>query len=364
MEITNQNLICVNSTNKRQSNLEAFRIIAMFVIVLHHYIVNSGILDILLTESISFKNFLFLFLGAFGKTATNCFVLITGYFMCKSKITLLKVFKLLFEVMFYNVIIYIIFASFGVIDFSFKAIYENVFSIFNVTYGNFTTSFIVFYLFIPFLNVLINNLSKEQFLYLLGLCFLVFCVVPTIIIHTLPITTIGYFISYVGWFMVIYITSAFIRLFPLKCFNNNLLWGLLSLGLIILSGVSIYVMKILNAHPYSLLMESNMILSYINSICFFMFFKNLKIKQSNIINVIAKASFGVLLIHANSNAMRTFIWQTLFKNTNYYLNSNYYLLHCFLTVVIVYISCTIIDLIRIYLIETPIFNKIKLKNKV
>ena len=37
--------------NTRNSNIELFRIITMLVIIAHHYVVNSGIADILFSNS-------------------------------------------------------------------------------------------------------------------------------------------------------------------------------------------------------------------------------------------------------------------------------------------------------------------------
>lgn len=88
----------------RSSNIELLRIITMLVIVAHHYVVNSGIGDIVLNNSaINIKNTFYLIIGGWGKTGINCFVLITGYFMCKSRITIRKFLKLVFEVEFETV---------------------------------------------------------------------------------------------------------------------------------------------------------------------------------------------------------------------------------------------------------------------
>lgn len=93
----------------RNSNLELYRIIVMLFIVAHHYVVNSGLFQ-LMSESPLTVNSAFLYLfGMWGKTGINCFVLITGYFMCKSTTTINKFFKLLFEVIFYKIVIYLIF---------------------------------------------------------------------------------------------------------------------------------------------------------------------------------------------------------------------------------------------------------------
>lgn len=73
----------------RDSSIELLRIVTMLVIVAHHYVVNSGITSEITAENVLKFNSLFcLIFGWGGKTGINCFVLITGYFMCKSDISL------------------------------------------------------------------------------------------------------------------------------------------------------------------------------------------------------------------------------------------------------------------------------------
>lgn len=82
----------------RDSNLEFYRIITMLLIVAHHYVVNSGVMDLMYKNPFS-ANAIFLFIfGMWGKIGINCFVLITGYFMCKRTITVRKFLKLLLEI--------------------------------------------------------------------------------------------------------------------------------------------------------------------------------------------------------------------------------------------------------------------------
>ena len=102
----------MNNQKMRNSNLELFRIIVMLFIVAHHYVVNSGLTDLngpIGCDPVSAKSIFLLLFGAWGKTGINCFVLITGYFMCKSQITLKKFLKLLLQIMFYKVVINSIF---------------------------------------------------------------------------------------------------------------------------------------------------------------------------------------------------------------------------------------------------------------
>lgn len=82
------------------------------MIVAHHFVVNSGLT---LPEGPMMSNptdvntlFLWLF-GMWGKTGINCFLFITGYFMCKSNISLKKFVKLMLWIYLYKIVIFGIF---------------------------------------------------------------------------------------------------------------------------------------------------------------------------------------------------------------------------------------------------------------
>lgn len=60
----------------------------MLVIVMHHYVVNSGLTQVIQNNAFGFHSLLLLILGWGGKTAINCYIFITGYFMCKKDITM------------------------------------------------------------------------------------------------------------------------------------------------------------------------------------------------------------------------------------------------------------------------------------
>ena len=68
---------------QRDSNIELYRILVMFMIVAHHYVVNSGLIDVMKESPTSPNSIFFYLFGMWGKTGINCFVMITGYFMCK-----------------------------------------------------------------------------------------------------------------------------------------------------------------------------------------------------------------------------------------------------------------------------------------
>lgn len=92
--------------------------------------------------------------------------------------------------------------------------------------------------------------------------------------------------------------------------------------------------------------------------CAFLFFKNIKIKHNKFINTIAASSFGVLTIHANSDSMRQWLWRDIFDNAGHYDNMFPY---AFFVVAIVFCICTVIDIVRIYCLEKPLFKYIERK---
>ena len=109
---------------------------------------------------------------------------------------------------------------------------------------------------------------------------------------------------------------------------------------------------------YFFVSDSNKILALTTGISAFLFFKNLKVGYNKIINTIAASTFGVLLIHANSNTMRRWLWYDVFNNLDAY-ESGSVVIHAVFSVIIIYVVCTLIDIGRIKLLEIPIMKKIK-----
>lgn len=205
------------NVSKRESNLELFRIIVMFLIVAHHYVVNSGLTSLIYKDLTAKRSLFLLLFGAWGKTGINCFLLITGYFMCQSQISLKKFLKLLFTLEFYKLTIYLIFLAMGRIEFSVLGFAKNMLPFTDVS-DNFFGCYLLFYLFIPFLNILIQNMNEAQHRWLLLLCVYVYVVLATL--QHCSVT-----MNYVTWFMVLYIIASYMRLYPKKIFSSKKIWG-------------------------------------------------------------------------------------------------------------------------------------------
>ncbi len=341
---------------QRQSNIELYRILVMLLIVSHHYVVNSGVLNETANLPLSWRTILLYVIGMWGKTGINCFVLITGYFMCKSNITLRKFLKLLLEVVFYNIVLNLIFAASGYADFSPFSFILAILPIQSVG-NNFIGCYLLFFLFIPFMNILIKNMTQRQHIILIALTTFVYTILGSSFIIDVKL-------NYITWFCVLYFIASYLRLydFPGKEQSRPWFWGtIVSIPIAIASVIGITLLqqhagKTLNfSNACFFVSDSNKIFAVIISLCSFMWFRNLKIQQNKTINTIAASVFGVLLIHANSDVMRQWLWKDI-CNVAGNFQSQYFLLHALTVPCVIFLCCIAIDFIRIHTIETPIIN--------
>lgn len=322
----------------------------MLFIVAHHYVVNSGMMDNMWENPWATNSLFFFVFGAWGKIAINCFVLITGYFMCKSHITVKKFLKLVLQIEFYNITFYFIFMLSGYESFSVFDFLKHILIVKNIDSG-FVSAFIVFFLFIPFLNILLKHLNEKMHTRLILLCLFLYTFLNTMSYFAFSVN-----MNYVSWFIVVYFIASYVRLYPRKMYENTKTWAVLSIISIVLSIMSILgSLRFIWREPYYFIADSNKLLAIITAFCLFMFFKNVKIPYIKLINIVASASFGVLLIHSNSDVMHQWLWKDTLQNAEMF-NTSWCYIHFICSVFGIYIICTCIDLLRIYLLKKPFFK--------
>lgn len=288
-------------------------------------------------------------IGAWGKTGINCFIMITGYFMCKSNISVHKFLKLVGEYVFYRFTCNLIFLISGYQSFSVGGFLQSLNPVRSID-KNFFSCFILFYLFIPFLNILLRNMNRKQHTCLLLLCGFLYIYLGTR--HSVTM-------NYVSWFIVIYFIAAYIRLYPSRFFSKTRLWGLLTIGFMTAATANIILRTLTGTNPnaktvYYYVSDANKFFAVAIGVCAFLFFKNLRIPRLSFINTVAASTFGVLCIHANSDTMRQWLWSNLLDNVGHY-SSAWMPLHAIGSVMAIFTVCTLIDMARIRWIETPFF---------
>lgn len=350
--------IAVPMKKVRDSNLELYRIIVMLLIVAHHYVVNSGLHTVVRDAGPSLSSISMLLFGAWGKTGINCFVLITGYFMCRSDISLRKFLKLYLQITFYAVVIYIIFCISGHETFSPIGLGRTLFPVWNISDG-FVECFIIFYLLMPFLNLMVSAMDRRQHLTLTLLLIGVYSLLPMAGVHVK--------FNYVTWFVVLYLVASYIRLYNWGEGITHRRWGIITLSLIMASIATILMMYFLykkgyiaEYNPYMFVADSNKILALAVAVASFMWFKSLKISHSAIINAVGASTFGVLLIHANSDAMRQWLWGDAVDCTGHFGSyaAGMNLLYASIAILAVFALCSIIDHCRSKMLEPYILDPV------
>lgn len=341
---------------QRNSNLELYRIIVMMLIVAHHSVYHSGVMEDMAQNPLNMKSVFYYILGMWGKTGIDCFVLITGYFMCKSHITFQKYLKLFLEVVFYNVMIYAIFMFFGKLQFSVTGFLFSVFP-FQEIDGLFVPCFLLFYLFIPYLSILVSHIDKLMHARLVLLCLAIYSL--TITLPHFQVT-----MNHITWYCVLFFIASYIRNYGLLPSISNQKWGGITLLCVILSILSVMCVVYFDARlgkqtpPFKYVSPSG-ICAVLTSVSSFMYFKDLKIRNSRFVNRVAASTFGVLLIHDNCLAMRQWLWHELIPVKSIYAQD---LINSTITILIVisgiFIACILLDMIRKNMIEKPLFKKI------
>ena len=344
---------------ERNSNIELFRIVMMLLIVAHHYVVNTGIMDIMLEDATSWQSLFLYMFGMWGKIGINCFVMITGYFMCKSDITIRKFLKLLLEVLFYNVVCFVVFAIAGYQSYSLADIVKGIMPMMNMV-NDFMNCFLVYYLLIPFLNKMLGSLGRKEHRNLIVLSLAILMVWN-------HIPFVEYKTNYVIWFSLLHVIAAYLRFYE-GDLAKKYTWiharlGLVTLAFVLLAMASVYI-EILGFgkwckyyFPYRWVMDCEALLAVPTSVLLFMWFKSLKVPQSKGINTIASSTLAVLLIHANSAAEQRWLWHDTCHISDYVFSS-WMPLHAIGCTVAIFAACVIIDKVRIYIFEKPTFKVI------
>ena len=344
-------------SSMRRSGLELFRILTMLFILAHHYVVHSGLLDPsspVAQDPLSFRSQFMLLFGAWGKTGINCFILFAGYFMCDRSITLRKFLKLLCEILFYKLLLTLVFVLAGYERLSLAGLVKTLLPVRDLN-TDFYGGYLVFFLFIPFLNILVRHMDERSHIRLLALLSFV-CV----FLGTVPGFSVT--LNNAAWFMALYILSSWIRLYPKKLFDNARFWKLAAAACILVSALSVVVCSRFGAargkglaFAWRFVMDSNSLLAVLTALSSFMLFRLLKIPQSRFINAVASTTFGVLLLHTGSAALIRWLWTDLLRTVPAHAAGNG-ILHALLAVPAVFIAAACVDFLRIRFVEKPFFR--------
>ena len=169
---------------ERLSNFELLRILAMFMIVAHHFVVHSGLN--LTNELLSVNGIWMQLLMVGGKIGVNIFVLISGYFLIESsRLNYIKLIKFWLQVFFYSVFFFLITLLYQMLYIhTTVSISDIIHVLFPLSFEQwwFASVYFVLFLLSPFLNRLLKSINQKSFFGLLFMMFVIWSVIPSILL--------------------------------------------------------------------------------------------------------------------------------------------------------------------------------------
>lgn len=333
--------------NLRNSSLELLRLIAIVAIIGHHFMVHGVFAPDILTKEVIKSSFdysiafdsLFIFGGTFGN---SCFLLITGYFMIKKAVNWKRMLLLIITMYFYYWVILLLFGSFNLANITWKYIVKAV-APFLFGANWFVCCYIVFSLFIPYINLFLTSLTKRQYCVFLKIVFLLGFLLPSFKITT-------YFVAQeIILFGIMYAFGAYFRLYKLNGRYSKIgFWN----KLIVIDSILLMIVPIVSSMFVGKPDIFTGLLGAILAISLFVRFILHPPFINCIINKLAQSVLGVYLIHDNE-FIRHFLWRDCFPNISYL--HTYMMIPIFIIKVFgVFILCTLIDQIRLIIIEKRI----------
>ncbi|MCI1366271.1 MAG: acyltransferase family protein [Lactobacillus crispatus] len=332
---------------KRNSNLELLRIISMFLIILGHFAwqtkwnfnSSDSIIHIGMLHS--------LWIG--GKLGVNIFVLISGYFLINSKFKLKSFITVWLTSYMYAWVIFIGYSVFVEHTISLKLLIKTIF-MGSAGYLNwFVTAYLIMYAFHPFINKLIHSLTNKEFILFLGLGIVVFSIFETVFRNPSVGTTGDDAI----WIILVYCVGAFIRLNEekLKTITNAKLLSTVIESLL-LSLISIFGLDYINFfkhisssdHFYAKFVGGTSPLQLLTAVAIFLIFIKMQPHYSKITNTVAKTTFAIYLIHANTIIV-DWLWNDIVRGQRFE-NTPLVFGYAFIVAVTIFVSCAVIEFLR------------------
>ncbi len=349
--MTNSNLSSHTLSNNRSTNLELLRIVSMLLIIAHHFSYHGNFN--FNTNTISANRLWIEFIEIGGKIGVNIFVLISGYFLIASPhIKIQKLLKLWLQMFFYSLIFYFIFTISGKNDFSIRSLIEAIFPTTFIQWG-FASTYLIMYIFSPYLNKLLNQLSQKDYKKMLILMLICWCIIPTITNKFLESNNLI-------WYFFLYSIAGYIRLWGDHFSKRATLFITVALLFIGLTFIYVTLIDIIGIHHSDILKyqtyfyDAQKLNILIISVCLFLFFNAIDIKQSKFINTVSSTTFGIYLIHEN-HYVRNLLWNKIVP-TEIYTATNCIILQSILLTLVIFTFCSIIEFLRIRLIEKQYLN--------
>jgi len=337
----------VSKKRVRKYGVDILRMLSMFMIVLLHVLGHGGVLRTCKKGSSNYAVAFYIETAAY--CAVNVFGMISGYLHINLKHNNFKIIPLCLTLYFYSV-------TMGLLAYLFQRPLYNKFGLLkgiilpvsSKHYWYFNSYFCLYFL-IPYINKVLNALTKEEFKKLIITIFTLFTVLPLIFLNRqdLYLTKRGYS---PWWLGILYVIGAYYRLYPVKM--SKIFSFLLYIGSVTIAWASkVYRWRINFLHY-----DSFFILT--SGIFLLLFFTEVNITNNFLRKLIVLGSsvaFSVYVIHVNY-----FFYSSMGGRFRYISKSSIHglVLKVLAATASIYFPSSIIDLFRHYLFKYLKVNNI------
>lgn len=302
---------------ERESSIELYKVIAIFLIVLSHVIqtltepnyvlgIGEGTFINIATATTDLNVLLLALFRICGALGNNMFFICSAWFLVNSKkMSLKKVIHMILDVWIINMIV---FWGLHAIGIQFQ-VSDTVRTFFPTTFANnwYITCYLLFYLIYPFLNRMLEQLNISEHFALTSFLFMIYFIIPV-----LPLEEINlFFANELVIFLATYVIVSFIKIYKNEWTENLKL----NKGILFVSIVS-YVALILSVDHLGLrtnyflnrLVRWNMNNSLFMFLIAFSSFNMMKKKKfiNRTINYFSSLSLLVYIFHENLAFRRYF----------------------------------------------------------
>ena len=283
----------------RQRGLDLLRILCMGMVVVLHLLGRGGVLAA--AEPLSARYQAAWLLESAAYCAVNCYAILSGYLLCRSRCGLTGLVKLWLQVLFWSAGVTLLFALFWE-PVSVMRFLKSCLPVLTGQYWYFTAYFGVYCL-APYFNRLIAHLEQKEFRRLLVLLFLLLSLLPTLVGQDPFQTNAGYSLL---WLSALYFGGAYLRVYGLSKPGRPLFWLLGYLACVLTAFTGKWAVESATLARLGTLSGGDRFVSYPSplilgaAVCLFLACKDLRLEGrlvKGLLAFFAPVSFGVYLIH-------------------------------------------------------------------
>lgn len=328
---------------ERSSNLELLRIFAILAIIAGHFSGELGITDTLT----GLPKFFFYLLSSASRISVNVFVIIGAYFLVDLDFSAMRPLRLYGTLIGYSLPITLLMLFIGE-PINYQQLMQGILP-FSFIAAWYATAYIAYLFFTPYLRKILD-MPKSK---LRGLVILILVFICGL--NTMPGMSEADFTSDMLWFPCIYIIVGYLKKHtPLFAPRSATKYLCAAMAIMLYLAIVLAKCHFNDPRLFAVvkLWQRNIksLPNVIIAMSVFVVFLNIRIGHSKIINTFAKTTFAVYVIH-QIPAFTAFQWRTLISlipvNTE---SSISVVVAIVLPVTTLYITYSVLDLLRIWLI--------------